>query len=112
MVQSRISWNMAHGLSYSFIVGYAKVAQFSFFKEIVSRDFVVCFWCRSIDLTLYTSGAGSFAFKSSFSYRIFRFCVWPWWAPGRKMAPKFVQVRSSYTRYFVIVYVDYYWRPC
>jgi hypothetical protein len=30
-------------------------------------------------------------------------------SPGRKMAPKFVQVRGSF---FKIVYVDYYWRSC
>jgi hypothetical protein len=42
-------------------------------KWIVSRDFVVGFlvsFDRSDNYT-YTSGAGSFAFKSSFSYRIF-----------------------------------------
>jgi hypothetical protein len=42
-------------------------------KGIVSRDFVVCFWCHSIDLTFLHIRSGFFAFKSSFSYRIFQF---------------------------------------
>jgi hypothetical protein len=44
-------------------------------KGIVSRDFVVFFWCHSIDLkfVMYTCGACSFAFKISISCRIFLF---------------------------------------
>jgi hypothetical protein len=49
---------------------------------------------------LNTSGVGSFAFKSSFSYRAFRFSCLGVVSPGRKMAPKFVQVWGSYTRFF------------
>jgi hypothetical protein len=43
-------------------------------KGMVSRDFVVCFFgvIWSI-LSSYTKGAGSFAFKISFSFRIFWF---------------------------------------
>jgi hypothetical protein len=67
---------------------------------------------HSIDPTFLHIGAGSFAFKSLFLYRIFRFLCQSVVSPGKKMAPKFVQVRGSYTRYFVIVYVYYYWESC
>jgi hypothetical protein len=57
---------------------------------------------RSDIYDFYTSGVGSFAFQSSFSYRIFQFSCLGVVSPRRKMAPKFVQVRGSYTRFFLL----------
>jgi hypothetical protein len=48
---------------------------------------------------------GSFAFKSLFSYRIFRFSCLGVVSPGRKMTPKFVQVRGSYTIFFFLLFM-------
>jgi hypothetical protein len=50
----------------------------------------------------YTSGAGSFAFKSSFSYRIFRFSCQAVVSPGRKMAPKFKENAELGTRALIL----------
>jgi hypothetical protein len=63
---------------------------------------VVCFLVSFDRSYIYTSGAGSFAFKRSFPYRIFRFSCLGVVSPGRKMAPKFVQVRGSYKRIFLL----------
>jgi hypothetical protein len=44
--------------------------EWSFFKGIVSRDFLVCFWCHSIDLRFLTDKAQVhllFVFMSNFS---------------------------------------------
>jgi hypothetical protein len=57
-------------------------------------------------LHFYTSGAGSFAFKSSFSYRIFRFSCLAVVSPGRKMAPKFVQVYGAHTQDIFLLFMS------
>jgi hypothetical protein len=65
------------------------------FKGIVSRDFVVCFLV-SFDkshISTYQEWV-LFAFKSSFSCRIFRFLCMDVVSPRRKMARNLVLVRG------------------
>jgi hypothetical protein len=82
-------------------------------KGTVSRDFVICFLV-SFDRSDVSTHKERVHLLLKFRFRVefFDFCIWALWAPDSKMARKFVLVRGSYTRYFVIVYVYYYWGSC
>jgi hypothetical protein len=55
---------------------------------------------------LYTSGVGSFAFKSSFSYRIFRFSCLGVVSLGRKMLPKHFSKYGAHTQDILLLFMS------